>query len=190
MKRVIIAHGWDGHPESGWFPWIKKELKRKGFEVIVPQLPDPEKPRIQNWVPTLTTAIGEPNEQTYLIGHSMGCQAIARYLETLSQDDKVGGVIFVAGFFKRLTGLENDPDVQETDNHWLTAPLDLATVRSKMDKSIAIFSDNDPWVPLDNQDDFREMLGSEIVIVSGMQHMGDSYKEMPIILEKLLEITQ
>ena len=32
-KRVFIAHGWDGYPEEGWFPWLKKELETKGFEV-------------------------------------------------------------------------------------------------------------------------------------------------------------
>lgn len=24
-KRVFITHGWDGYPEEGWFPWLKKE---------------------------------------------------------------------------------------------------------------------------------------------------------------------
>lgn len=190
VKRVIVVHGWDGHPESAWFPWIKTKLEQNGFEVTVPQLPEPEKPRIQNWIPALSKAIKNPDEQTYLVGHSMGCQTIARYLETLPENIKIGGVIFVAGFFKRLTGLEDDFDVQETDKHWLTVPIDLESVRNHMLKSIAIFSNNDPYVPLDNQNDFRDKLGSEIVIVKEMQHMGDSYKKMPIVLEKLLEIAK
>ena len=33
----------------------------------------------------------------------MGCQTIARYLETLPDEIKVGGAVFVAGFFKSLT---------------------------------------------------------------------------------------
>lgn len=190
MKRVIVVHGWDGHPESGWFPWIKRELEQKKFQVIIPQLPEPEKPRIQNWVPALSKAIENPDERTYLVGHSMGCQTIARYLAGLRSDIKVGGAIFAAGFFKRLTGLEDNPDVQETDKHWLTAPLDLSKVRTHIIKSVALFSDNDPWVPLDNQDDFKDKLGSEIVVVKNMGHFDAAYGiiELSIVLEKLLEI--
>jgi esterase/lipase len=36
MKKVFIIHGWDGYPEEGWFPWLKKELEKKGFSVFVP----------------------------------------------------------------------------------------------------------------------------------------------------------
>ncbi|MEK7583370.1 MAG: alpha/beta hydrolase [Patescibacteria group bacterium] len=178
-------------PEEGWFPWLKRELEAKGFEVQVPQLPEADKPRIFNWVPKLAETVGTPDEHTYFVGHSLGCQTIARYLEKLPENVKIGGAVFVAGFFKRLTGLEGDADVQETDRHWLTTPLDLVRVRSHMPKSIAIFSDNDPWVPLDNQDDFRDKLGSEIIIEHAKGHFsgGDNKCfELPIVLEKVLEM--
>ena len=163
-KRVFIVHGWDGYPEEGWFPYLKKELEAKGFLVSIPQMPDAGNPRIFNWVPALADAVGDPDENTYLIGHSMGCQTIARYLESLPEGKKIGGAVFVAGFFKRLTGLEDDMDVQETDRHWLTTPLDLDKVKIHLPKATAIFSDNDPFVPLDNQDDFRDKLFANIII--------------------------
>lgn len=100
MKRVYIIHGWDGYPEEGWFPWLKSELDKKDYKVFVPQLPDPGNPRIHNWVPALAKLVENPDKETYFVGHSMGCQAIARYLETLSKNTKVGGAVFVAGFFK------------------------------------------------------------------------------------------
>jgi len=191
MKRVIIVHGWDGYPEEGWFPWIKKELEAKGFEVFVPQLPDAGNPRIQKWVPALAKAVGTPEKQTYFVGHSMGCQTIARYLETLPEGVKVGGTVFVAGFFKHLTGLEDDPDVRETDKHWLGTPISLEKVKSHLPKSIAIFSDDDPFVPLDNQDDFRNKLGSKIIIEHSKGHFSgsDGVTELPSALKAVLEIT-
>lgn len=192
MKRIIIVHGWDGTPDEGWFPWLKNELEAKGFEVIIPQLPDTGSPRIQKWVPALAAAVGTPNEETYFVGHSMGCQTIARYLEGLPEDQNVGGAVFVAGFFKRLMGLEDDSDVRETDQHWLGSPLDLAKVRVHLPKSAAIFSDDDPWVPLENQDDFRNQLGSEIIIEHNKGHFSggrDGAMELPIVLEKVLEIS-
>ena len=82
-KRVFVAHGWDGTPEEGWFPWLKNELETKGFEVHVPQLPGTGSPRIHKWVPALAEEVGTANEQTYFVGPSMGCQAIPPYLHPL-----------------------------------------------------------------------------------------------------------
>lgn len=186
-------HGWDGSPEHGWFPWLRRELESRGFEVHAPLLPDTGSPRIHAWVPKLAEVVGAADDNTYFIGHSMGCQAIARYLETLPEDTKVGGAIFVAGFFKRLTGLEDEAGVEETVAHWLTAPLNLARVKARVPRSIAIFSDNDPYVPLDNQDDFRDALGSEIIIEHGKGHFSgssDGAVELPVVLESLLKIAQ
>ncbi len=190
QKRVFIVHGWDGHPLEGWFPWLKKELEAKGFQVFVPQFPDAGSPRIQKWVPALAEVVGVADEATYFVGHSMGCQTIARFLESLPEHAHVGGAVFVAGFFKRLTGLEDDPDVQETDRHWLGTPLDLGKVKSHLPKSVAIFSDDDPWVPLDNQDDFRDKLGSKIIVEHGKGHFSGSTgtRELPLVLDTILKI--
>jgi predicted alpha/beta hydrolase family esterase len=189
-KRVFIVHGWDGYPEEGWFPWLKKELEEKGFQVFVPQLPEAGSPRIHNWVPKLAEVVGDADKNTYFIGHSMGCQTIVRYLEELPEDVEVGGAVFVAGFFKRLTGLEDEEDVRWTDEHWLSKCPDLEKVRLKMARSIAIFSDNDPYVPLDNQDDFKDRLGSEIIIKNNMGHFNKDagVTELPIALKSLLDI--
>lgn len=189
QKRVFIVHGWDGYPEEGWFPWLKKELEAKGFAVFVPQLPEPREPRIVNWVPELRAVVGVPDEQTYFVGHSMGCQTIARYLESLPEGVKVGGAVFVAGFFKRLTGLEDDVVVQSVAKEWLTAPLDLKKVKVHLKKSVAIFSDNDPYVPLDNKEDFDRMLGSKVVVEHHRGHFSGSTgtKELPQVLSALVE---
>lgn len=191
-KRVLIVHGWSGHPEEGWRPWLKRELEKRGFEVHIPQLPETEKPRINKWIPALEKAVGIADEQTYFVGHSMGVQTIARYLESLPSKVEVGGAVFVAGFFKRLTGLEDDPDVQETDRHWLNTQLDFEKVKSHLPKSIAIFSDNDPYVPLDNQDDFRDKLGSKIIIEHQMNHFSgdEGIVELPIALESVLNLVK
>ncbi len=197
MRRVIIVHGWGGHPQEGWFPWLKNELEKKDFQVLVPQLPDPETPDIEKWTAKLAEAVGEPDKETYFVGHSMGCPTIAHYLEKLPEDTKVGGAVFVAGFFKRLTGLEKEikkhPEVADIANNWLGSPVDFQRVKSHLPKSIAIFSDNDYHVPLDNVDDFRDKLGSEIIIEKGMGHFSggkDKTIELPIALESVLNLVK
>lgn len=191
-KRVFIIHGWDGYPEEGWFPWLKKELEAKGFNVFVPQLPGPSEPRINNWLPKIKEAVGIPDEQTYFVGHSMGCQAIARYLETLSEEIKVGGAVFVAGFFKRLTSIENDEISKSVVKEWLQTPLDLEKVKSHLSKSVAIFSDDDPFVPLDNQEEFKNILNSKIIIEHSKRHFSGSEgtKDLPSALQVTLEMAE
>lgn len=188
MKRVIIVHGWGGNPQNNWFPWLKNELTKRGFEVLVPQLPDTDNPRMQNWVPALSDVVGKADQNTYLVSHSLGCQVIARYIEGLPENTEIGGVVFVAGFFKTLTGL--DEEDRETEKHWLDAPIDLRAVKKHLIHSVAIFSDNDPFVPLENQDDFRDALGSEVIIEHAMGHFNDAggTKELPIVLQKILEL--
>ncbi|OGM96277.1 MAG: hypothetical protein A3B86_04000 [Candidatus Yanofskybacteria bacterium RIFCSPHIGHO2_02_FULL_38_22b] len=192
MKRVFIIHGWEGYPEENWFPWLKKELEAEGFEVFVPQMPDADNPRIERWIPKISEIVGIADENTYFVGHSMGCQAIVRYLETLPEGIKIGGVIFVAGFFKRLTGLGEEPDFEAVEKEWMVTPLDLEKVKNHLNESVAIFSDDDPYVPLDNQDDFRDKLGSKIIIQHKMNHFSSNWglTELPVVLDELLKMVK
>ena len=59
QKRVFIIHGWEGYPEEAWFPWLKKELETRGFEVFVPSMPDSGNPKIEVWVPFLKNLVGK-----------------------------------------------------------------------------------------------------------------------------------
>ncbi len=191
-KRVVIVHGWDGFPEEGWFPWLKRELESHNFIVDVPQMPAPDEPRINNWVPKLKEVVRTPNEDTYFVGHSMGCQTIARYLESLRNNVEVGGAVFVAGFFKRLTNLEDDDVVHDVAKEWLTAPIDLNKVRQHLKKSVAIFSDNDPYVPIDNQEDFKTKLGCRIIIEHSLGHFSGQTgtTSLPIVFNTLLDLSK
>jgi hypothetical protein len=191
QKRIFIIHGWDGTPEIGWFPWLKKELEARNCEVFVPQMPDPGEPRIAKWVPALSEAVGTADAETYFVGHSIGCQAIIRYLETLPDEVNVGGAVFVAGFFRHITNLEPEPEVIDVEREWITTPIDTEKVKTHLPKSVAIFSDNDPYVTLDNQEDFKNKLNSEILIEHAMGHFSgprDGITELPIVRDKLLEM--
>jgi len=165
--RVIIVHGWRGYPEKGWFPWLKRELEKRGFIVNVSQFPLDNK-TISTWVRELEKAVGTPDMETFLVGHSIGCQTIMRYLEKLPENVKIGGVIFIAGFFKPI---KNHSDMQEINKKWVMQNLDSKKVKMHINKSIAIFSDDDPYVTLDNQYDFRSKLGSEIIIEHKQKHL-------------------
>ena len=188
-KRVFIVHGWGGSPTSDFLSWLHKELEDKGFEVHVPAMPDTENPKIETWVPFLTQSVGNVDKNTFFVGHSIGCQTILRFLETLPENKKVGGAVFVAGFFK-LMYLE-DNESEEIAKQWESS-INLKKVKSHLSKSIAIFSDNDPYVSLENKNKFESELGSKIIIEHNMAHFheGAGITQLPIALKSLLEIAK
>ncbi len=110
-KKVFIIHGWDGSPDEPMYRWLGAELRKNGYEVIVPEMPDSETPHIGAWVSEIKEIAGEPNEEDIFVGHSIGCQAILRYLEKLPPTVKVGGVVFIAPWLT-LQNLESDEEWQ------------------------------------------------------------------------------
>lgn len=189
-KRVFLVHGWGGNPENSWFPWLTRELVAKEFEVHAVVLPTPDMPEIESWVTAVATAVGKTDAETYFVGHSIGCQTIVRYLASLPDEVMAGGAVFVGGFFKRLMNGEDAPEDQAIAATWLNAPLDFVRVRTHLPRSVAIFSDDDPSVPPDNQDDFRDKLGSEIIIEHGKGHFSDDagITELPSARDALLKL--
>lgn len=191
MKRAVLVHAWGCLPTDGWFPWLTRELESRGYGVLAPAMPDADHPHIEPWVRALFETVGMPDRDTVFVGHSMGCQAIVRYCEALPDGVALRGVVFVAGFFTSVTGLRDTPEQKATLDEWLKTPVDFAAAQSHILKSVAIFSDNDPYVPMENQDMFRDQLGSEIVIVPNAGHFsgdGDGTTELPIVLEKILAL--
>lgn len=187
QKRIFIIHGWEGSPKREWFPWIRKELEKRDFNAIIPEMPNPEEPRIKEWVNHISSIVEDPDENTYFIGHSMGCQAILRYLESLD-NKKVGGAIFVAGFFE-LTNLETEEE-KEIAKPWLETPIDLDKVKKATNNITVVFSDNDSFVPLEvNKKIFEEKLEAKIIIEQNKGHFSEDSGifEIPVVLKVLLD---
>lgn len=191
-KRAFIIHGWEGYPEEGWFPWLKQELETRDFEVYVPAMPDTKEPKIEVWVPYLAQLVGKPNENTYFVGHSMGCQTILRYLETLETGEKVGGAVFVAGWFTLTPEAAPSVEEQAIIRPWLETPVDFVRVKQTTNNFVAIVSDDDEYVPPENQVMYKEKLGAKIIVEHKRGHFsGDTgIKELPLVLETILEMAR
>jgi serine hydrolase len=182
VKRIIIVHGWSGSPDTNWLPWLKSELEKRKFEVIVPLMPDTDNPVIKKWVNKLSEAVGTPDSNTYLIGGSIGCQTILRYLETI--DSPIGGAVFVAGWFN-LENIE-DENEKEIARPWIETLIDIEKVKSVLPKSTLIISDNDPYGAFEeNKKKFAEFVTREVVM-----HNADHITDLgyPEILSQVLSL--
>lgn len=188
-KRIFIIHGWEGYPKEGWFPWVKKELEKQGYKVQVPAMPDTEEPKIEVWVSFLNKIVGEIDENTYFIGHSIGCQAILRYFESFKKGERAGGAVLVAPWLTLTDQAIPGPEEKAIARPWLEIALNFEKIRQISDNFIAIFSDNDEYVPKENQAIFKEKLGAKTILERNKGHFSgeDGIKELPIILEVIKE---
>ena len=188
MEKAILIHGWEGNPRNCWFPWLKKELEKKNFKVVVPKMPNSDEPKINLWVSKLKDVVDFPDEETYFVGHSIGCQAIMRYLETLPEKTKIGGIVFVAGFFN-LPFLETKEE-KEIAKPWLNNRINTDKIKMLTKNIVAIFSDDDQDVPLSDSKLFKERLNAKIIIEHNKGHFSDDagIKELPVVLNKILKM--
>ncbi|MEK6840980.1 MAG: alpha/beta fold hydrolase [Nanoarchaeota archaeon] len=188
MKKVFIIHGWGGNPKEPWFVWIKKELEKRNFKVIIPKMPNPNYPKINVWVSKLKKQIKNPDENTYLIGHSIGCQTILRYLQVLNK--KIGGCIFVAGWFD-LKNLEKEE--KPIAKPWIKNKINFNKIKTTTKNFIAILSDNDPYGALNlNKKIFKNKLGAKVIIEHNKGHLSPDYNiaRLPSALKAILNISK
>lgn len=192
QKRVIIVHQWCGTPKTDFYPWLKKELEKRNFKVIVPVMPDTNHPKIKSWKNKLNKTIIKPDKNTFFIGHSVGCQTILRYLESLPNSSKVGGVIFVAGWFNLTREVTSDKDQYKTAKPWMNTKINFNKILKHTKNFTAIFSNNDPYVPLSDSKIFKNKLKANIILEKNKGHFtqDDKIRKVPKVLKEFLKLTK
>lgn len=182
MKKVYMIHGWGGGSEENWFPWLKKELQNRGAKVFVFDMPDSENPKIEAWVSYLEKNIKNVDEETFFVGHSVGCQTIMRFLEKLPKHKKVGGCFFVAPWFN-LINLEHEE--MEIAHPWISSNINFLRILDHCDNFLALFSKDDPYVPISDESLFKERIYAKTIIEKNAGHFEKDVE--PNILKELLK---
>ena len=181
-KHLYLIHAWDESPESCWYQWLKQTLEAEGYAVTVPAMPNPGEPKIGEWLAALKTLVPNPNEETCFVGHSIGCQTILRYLADLPEGQRVGGAVFVAPW-THLTGLSEAS--RQIAKPWIETPIDWQAAKEHCPKFRAFFSDNDEWVPLTEEEIFRQNLAAKTIVLPGYGHF-DQQKEFPELMKEMM----
>jgi len=192
-NRAFIIHGRLGYPEEAWLPWLKLELEKKGYEVALPAMPDPARPMIREWIGFISKLVGEPDEKTVMAGHSLGCQAVLRYLETVGASGKsVRRTVLVAGSYP--TGMPIDEARERADGNdamlpWFSVGVDATKVRKAAGTCTVILSDDDPYIPLERAiSSYEANLRAKIVVEHGKGHFNedDGLVDLPAALDAVI----
>src|SRR3989344_721534 len=155
---------------------LKEKFSAEGFEIFALTMPNTNEPKINDWVEFLKNAVGKADGNTYFIGHSVGCQTIMRYLETLQENTKVGRCIFIAGWFN-LDNMEGEEE-ERIAKPWIEKPINLNKVK-KIAKEITVFISSNEYYGYikENSTIFREKLGAKVIIEKSMGHFTDEEGE-------------
>ena len=198
-KRVFIIHGYGARPSDNWFPWLKEKLEKKGFDSIVPQMPDTDNPTLKKWLPHLQSLVGQCDENTFFVGHSLGTITILKYLESLPESEKSGGVVLVGGFSEtigaeKLSSFTAKSLDYEKVKHTLSMrsqALGTNDNKKSENKIIAIHSTDDQSVPYKFAEIIRDKLGAELITLRGAGHINkkSGYIQLPQALESILKIS-
>ena len=183
-KKVIIIHGWTGSPTKDWLDWLKTNLEQYDYEVLVPKMPNTNNPNLNSWLEHLTNIVGTPDENCYFVGHSLGCITIMRYLESLKNNQKIGGTVFVAGF---ITTCGHDKL-----ESFFTKNINWSKIKTHCKAFISIQSDNNSHISLPYEGIFKDKLNAQVIIEHNKKHFtGDEgVNELPIALESVLNISR
>jgi len=146
MKTAVLIHGYNdkseyldgGRPSPSndhWFPWIQRQLQRKGILAQAPDMPGFYEPNYDAWKEMLERF--DLNKDTVLVGHSCGGGFLVRYLS--ENDVKVGKVVLVAPWL--------DPD-KEIDENFFDFEIDKNLV-AKTNGLIVMYSRDDTGAVLE-----------------------------------------
>jgi uncharacterized protein len=182
-RSLYIVPRWAGRPDTDFYPWLETKLRQpaSGFSAVhTLDMPQPAQPTPEAWVGTLARTLGPtPPASTVLMGHSVGCQTVLRYLATLPPGVSVEGVLLVAAWWEVDTPWD-------TLRPWLAPIENLERVRAAARQWVVLISDNDPFTSdhARNQRLWEERLGAKVVLHAGGRHFNNPSE--PAVLNTLL----
>ncbi len=186
LSTIFIFHGTEGHPQENWFPWLKQELEKQGLTVFIPQFPSlPVVPaKISEWFDVLKNCEQEINEESILIGHSLGGIFTLRVLEQLQHSVKAACFIGTPIGVRPILNYDRDSSFSGFAFDW-------KSIRTKAAHFTVFQSDNDPYVGLENGKALAKELGIELSYVPNAGHFNTAagYTEFPALRDLILTLS-
>lgn len=165
--RICIVPRWGGSADDDWYSWLARQLS--GHDVrVAPLRPHAGAPEIDACIASIGETISRDPEKlarTVLVGHSVGCQAALRFLESVAPTARVAGVLCVAGWF-----WIDAP--WGSIRPWIDAPMDRAKVADRARTIRVLISDDDPYTAdhAENARQWERAVGASVRMIPGARH--------------------
>lgn len=177
--RIVFVHGYKASSQMNFWPWLKDELRKRGHEVIAPDLPNPAEPVAEDWLNMLADEVCPLNDQTILVGHSLGAATVLRFLDGAEARTIPKGVVLVAAPWMIR---------HEQLRSFFLNEFDYEVIMWKAKLFTAIHSKDDKIVPFDNAQKYQRVLHAKLIETENDGHfMGPEYQ---VILQAVLDIIE
>jgi len=183
--NALIIHGIEGHPEENWFPWLKEELNKININTIIPKFPNTGNPKLNEWLEFFKNYGKDIDENTILIGHSLGVPFILNFLG--KNNKKIKFAFFISGFTGKI-----DNEYYERMKSFIDKDFDWQKIKNSCKKFFIYNSDNDPYVPLEKGKELAKKLDSELIIVNNAGHFNTEagYTEFNLLLKDIKNLIE
>ena len=140
MNKWFILHGWGGDSQGNWFPWLKEQKEQEGNEVFVPDFPNADFPKYEEWKEHWEKSYASKiDESSVLVGHSLGGGFLLRWLS--DNEVSVDCLILVAP-------TPDDCGIDEIKD-FFTISWNFEVLKQKIKTIEVLGSDNDPYISLE-----------------------------------------
>ena len=177
--RVVLIHGYNSSPEENFHPWLYRQLKDRGFDVIAPKLPLVGEVEALACIEAVIKAVGRLDENTIILGHSLGGVLALRYLEAAEAASIPRACILVGSPWQTKS--------EKTRGLFLTE-FDYDVVTWKAREFVIVHDKEDKLLPFDHAEKYVRMLQAQLVATVGNDHFME--KEYPILLETVLKASE
>jgi uncharacterized protein len=182
MKHIYIFPRYSGNENSDWYQQAANELnaKKDEYNVTILNLPNWEKPDPEEFLAFIKTKVPavQLDENSYFIGHSVGCKAALLYLDFLAKTNvglKIGGLLCIAGWW-------TVDKAWEQLKLWIDQPIDYPRIKETCNHNIdCLLSDRDPYTrdTQSNKKEWEEKLDAMVNIIHKAKHFNtEAYTEI------------
>ena len=168
-QRFLILHGFENRrPPGHWHHWLAERLRGAGEQVLYPQLPEPDTPRLESWAELLRAELGMLGAgERVVVCHSLSCLLWMHYARRMDPSERVDRVLLVAP-----PGPSAMPPEMAT---FLPEKLSADAIRASCRTPIKLAcSDDDPWCPEGAAAYYGEALGLDVKLLPGHGHLSET----------------
>jgi len=164
MVNVLLIHELGLGPKNAWYPWLEKELTKRGHKLFLPEFPNSS--IIDEWVNATSEIQKFLDHDSMIIGHGFGAKVALKILEKKSR--------IIATTFLVAGKLDDEQ-------------YDFEVIKTKSSEFFIYASDNDEKVTLSDSDHFSSMLDEKALILIDAGHF-DVVTEFEDILIDIISV--
>ncbi len=185
--NYVILHGYTGRNDKNFIPWLKHELEQRGAKVQAPQLPNTDNPTEVEQVQYVLDNVAF-DENTVLVGHSLGGLVAMRVLEKLPH--KIHHLMLVAPsvlpqFYQGNDDIDTETGERKRFIDHFSYDFDFDKISSQAVHKTILQDNNDSKSRKPSMQYIADNIGATLYkTVANKRHF--VAEQEPFILEKLL----